>query len=156
MRLDEITQRRFYHASTRPLEVGTRIVPRGENLLDDDVEAVLEQHRPADRLARDRAVYMVTDLTGLDSLALVHDHLYLVEPEGVPERHDHAFVNEIWRVFARAEDRGDELTEQERARCARLAQAYWSGQVSRFGPVEPPLIEHLASAAVVVREIPYR
>lgn len=138
----------FFHASENELAVGTILLPKGKNLLDGDIENILEENRPPNCIARDKAVYMVDNLRMLEDLYLYLDNIYIVKPEQPVKRFDHAWVNAIYSVLAHDDDNP---SEESLRKCSRYADAYWQGSTSRLANLRsPPAYEFLAPSATVV------
>lgn len=141
----------FLHGSPIQLPPGTILEPRGDGLLDGDIEEFLEKHRPADKPAREQSVYMVKDAKQLDNLALRTEHVYQVEPQGPVAAFDHAWVVALWRVFAEADSAGG-FTRGLQKVAGRYADGYWSGAPSNFGRTDPPQWEYLTASARIIKE----
>lgn len=139
----------YLHGSAQPLALGTVLEPRGQNLVDGDVEDLLEQRRPPDMPSRLHSVYMTDSYDDLETLAVNANHIYAVEPLGPVVGLDHAFVIAIWRLFAEDDD---ELTPERRRAAEAYADLYWSGEYSDFGRIDPPQMEYLTASAKVVAE----
>jgi hypothetical protein len=141
----------LYHASRNALPIGTSLIPMALNLLDGDIESLVEKYRPHRLLARNNAIYMTQDRTLLDILAPGHDNHYRVAPCGRIQIHDHAYINDIWRIFAASDN--PERSPADRARLKDLARHYWSQKPKTNDQYSPSQIEHLAARAVVITSL---
>ena len=146
----------MYHGSSMRFKPGLVLRPRpgglcGSRRADADfvfAEAVLEAYRPPDGVPRDGAVYMVDDPQWIRSAGGCTDHVYEVEPIGVVGSHDLAWVSEIGHPEDNVLQTAADIPFSGQQRFA--AEGYWSGlQHGRFR-----YFEYLATAAVIVRELP--
>lgn len=138
----------FFHASREPLKIGTVLEYRGGSGMDLEVEEILERFRPAHCRSR-KCVYLVNDLSALDTVVAYYNHLYIVEPESDLERYDAVWLNRIWSGLA-AQDNGEEFSDEEQR---RIALGYWSGAPCPRIIGEDVAWEFLCDAATIVEEI---
>jgi hypothetical protein len=146
-------RKRLFHGSRNLLEVGSKLVAKGTNLLDDDIEDALEKSRLPNKISRSSAVFMSATRESLAVLALGTNHVYIVEPTGNVTRHDHEWVNRLFSIFAASDD-GQPINPKL---VAALARGYWSGReywsvARKPRVVHPPQLEYLAVGATVIGE----
>lgn len=147
----------YFHASEQDLPVGTVLEPRRLNMLDGDVEEALEGNRPARKLSRMNAVFMADDMRALESVTVWADaNLYLVRPTAKPLKLDHAWANEVWRLFGKADVTG--MTPSLQDGIKLHARGYWSGTEMHLvrsldQRIYPAQWELLAPSATVVAKL---
>lgn len=103
MRLLEITiPKILYHGSPQPLKIGKAYRARHWKSADQGgvsakIESILEKHRPANAIARNKTFYMVDNFT-VDAMDLSGgntSYVYAIQPVGRVERHDVQWINDI-------------------------------------------------------------
>jgi hypothetical protein len=85
----------YFHGSFDPLDVGLHLSPSSDaGSTDPDLDTLFEVVRPADRIPRAEAVYLVTNPDDIDAVGGYTDHVYEVEPEGTIEKCDLAWYSQ--------------------------------------------------------------
>jgi len=115
----------YYHGSQAEFPVGFILTPQpgGYAMLDEDgiaeLEAILEQYRPPEKIARRDAVYMVRDPDEIDNAGGYLDFVYTVIPIGNVEASDMGWYSELDMYC---------MDDTEKDEVRRLAEGYWSGK----------------------------
>jgi hypothetical protein len=146
----------YFLGARTPLKAGTVLTGRPpDHGAGDDLDVVaswlterlFEEHRPPGAMSRLESVYLVNkaDPDRIEKAGGYADQIYQVEPEGPVERNDVGWWPEMFSVALEAE--GD-ISKHDRARAAKIAEAYFSGR-----PTPRPLFEYRATSARVVREV---
>ena len=134
----------YYHGSQSEFPVGFVLTPQpgGYAMLDEEdiaeVEAILEQYRPPEKIARRDAVYMVRDPDEIDSAGGYIDFIYTVIPVGEVEVSDMGWYSELSVYYF-------DMPKDEKQ---RLAEGYWSGKP--FSRDKGSLFEYRARSAEIV------
>jgi hypothetical protein len=149
-----LSKHEYLHGSQHELMPGTLLTPRGEAMagVDDDIEQVLEQARPADRPKRGAVIYMARDMRTLENVARNADFIYVVTPASKVLRLDGAWINRLWQLFAENEE--DLANPMIVRQAQRYAAGYWSGRrcpAYRMG--HEAIWEYMTAQARVVREV---
>lgn len=151
---------RFYHGSSRPLDVGQRIGGRPNELLEPVIEEFLESQRPRVQPSRMVAAFMVSRKQDVEIAGGSLGYVYEVEPLAAAYPHQLYWYTRIRAlVQAHRRRRGIQvqlyIPDASLVRARRFADAYWSGedadesQDSRWA--EP--WEYLTRSAVVIQQI---
>jgi hypothetical protein len=143
------TPRLAYHASRTPLDVGTILAPRAENLLDADIEIALDHVRPHGMIGRRTAVYATPTLSALEHVTAGHDYHYRVEISDFVLL-DHSWANRVWRIFAESHE---PPTADAHRRIAILAAQYWTGRRAVADPLTPYAPEFLCRSARILEAL---
>lgn len=140
----------YYHGSQSEFPVGFTLSPQlgGYATLPDEdiaeVEAIIEQFRPPDKIPRRDAVFMVGNPDEIDAAGGNDDFIYEVEPIGKVEASDLSWYSKISVYWM---DMTDDKKQQ-------LAEGYWSGEVftdtELLGGSKHSLIEYRARGAKVL------
>ncbi len=134
----------YYHGSQSEFPVGFVLTPQpgGYATLDEEgiveVEEILEQYRPPEKIARRDAVYMVRDPDEIDRAGGYEDFIYTVIPIGNVEVSDMGWYSELGAYYM-------DMPEDEKQ---RLAEGYWSGRP--FPRDKVSLFEYRARSAEIV------
>jgi hypothetical protein len=137
----------FFHRSTKPLDVGTILRPRGLLNNNDEIETVFEDARPPGLLSRLTAVFMTGDvrsrLNGVNG-----SYVYRVMPTGLVEVHDNVWYGEVQKADLKRKHKSNLIAGYPEWRpdvLAAFAERYWTGAASTA-----PNWEYLASSAEVL------
>lgn len=134
----------YYHGSQSEFPVGFVLTsqPGGYVTLSDqdiaEVEEIIEQYRPPEKIARRDAVFMVHDPDEIDSAGGYDDFIYRVVPIGDVEASDMGWYSELSVYYM-------DMSDDERR---KLAEGYWSGRP--FPRDKGSLFEYRAKSAEIV------
>lgn len=161
MKLVESMSPTLFHGTRKQFEVGDTLTPQEEGYAHGShhdpierkahqfCEAVLERYRPRDATPRKEAVYMCDKPDDIDRAGGYEDHIYIVEPEGPVTR-----CNLYWygtlEGFCMGFDDPNDADEQD---LRTMAKGYWGCLPNDLDEPHRDLIEYLARAAKIVREI---
>lgn len=134
----------YKRMSKDEVEVGNVFKGRGEAIVDQDVEDILEDARPAGALSRIECTYMREDEDfSMMGLPYTYGYVNEVEPVGDVQKHDVAWLGAIQKRRIKdprfKKDLYPGVTDKE------LAERYWSGE-----PTEKPDWEYVAKEARTV------
>ena len=132
----------LYHGSRTLFPVGFILTPQPNGYVHQEIELekVVEQHRPADRISRFESVFMVDDPELIDAAGGYEDHIYIVEPIGPIEKSDLAWYTEA-STFDPEHESGK---EQARLCCLN----YWN--TIQYPEEENSLWEYRARSARII------
>ena len=146
----------FYRMAVDRHPVGYPFKATGRKYLGDEIEALIEAHKPAEFLSRAAATYLSAS-EDVSRMGLDYDegYLHVVEPVGLVERRDAAWLGELQRRLPISAVHAVLPKDERLARFTNdeIAKNYVTGK-----PTLEPHWEHLASEAIVtaVDETPRR
>jgi hypothetical protein len=88
----------YFHISSDKIPIGTGLKGKGAPHVQDEIEAVLESRRPADKLSRSEAVYML-DHTDFSKCGVPYEqgYVHVIEPSGVVQKLDGHWIGRMQR-----------------------------------------------------------
>ncbi len=135
----------FYHGSMNELAIGLYLRPQKEGYVqtteDQELEALMESCRPADKVSRNDAVYFTRDIELIEPLGGYSDYIYEVEPVGEYSKHDLAWYSEAQTCLMNNDELG----------AISAARRYWSGEV--YFNLSHSAYEYLSEEAEILDEV---
>lgn len=122
MRLTEI-ERKYYHGSMNEFPVGFILTPRDD--YENDWQGTnfywpLEKNRPRHMMSHKQSVFMCDNDEDVDLAGGGTNWLFVVQPLGKVEKHDHAWGSEISMLV-------DEYNTHDHPKIKEAALNYWYG-----------------------------
>jgi hypothetical protein len=140
--LDAI-QLNLYHGSRKKFPPGFKLSPQLGYVQDpgqQKLELLFEKYKPANKISRKQAVFLVDDPEMCENAGGYSDYVYLVQPEGKVEKSDLAWYTECEMYF-------DEPLEKK----IECIKNYWNG-VPYYNQSNS-LFEYRCRSAIVIKEI---
>jgi hypothetical protein len=139
---------RYFHGSNEQLEVGYVMKGRGDAYEADwkhtDFYAVLERHRPPEKLAHRDGVFMVADPDDVDLAGGGTEWLFELKPAGRVSRHDVNWSSEISCLLSDGSSEESDAVRQ-------AALNYWTG----VPHADESVWEYLVAEAEILRVEPF-
>lgn len=147
MRINEITNKIYFHGSSDHLPVGTILKARDAYESDwghTDFYRILELYRPAGQLSHKQSVFMCDNPDDIDSAGGGTDWMFTLIPLGPVQKHDMNWSSEISCLLSD----GYKLDSDE---IKDAAQKYWAGSPH----YNESLWEYLTPSAKIITVEPF-
>ena len=147
MRIDEITNRKYYHGSSIHLPVGAILKARDEYEAEwqhTDFYNILEHYRPANQLSHKQSVFMCDNSDDIDSAGGGTDWMFTLKPLGLVQKHDLNWSSEISCLISDGFAPNSEEIED-------AARKYWAGIPHH----NESLWEYLTPSALIIAVEPF-
>jgi hypothetical protein len=139
----------FYRMAQEKRDVGFSFKGTGSKYLGEDIETLLEENRPADRLSRSEATF-VSASQDVSKMGLPYreGYLHVVEPVGKFEQRDTAWLGELQKRRPVNQTHASLIKD---ARLGHLSDEEIAEKYNTGEPTAKPEWEYLTSEAIVLK-----